>query len=163
MERIFFRLVELVFTAYAVPALLVPVVWLVRRLGRSWFPRRASTSRDLSRVGIVYGALALAWVIVWGAVLLGVPIERGGPVAAAACWTGYAIANFTLAWLLVVFTADYGSLPDGREKDRLFLRLVGAVAAQPVLTAVAFAVLYRVMGVAYQLWIPGLAAVQEGI
>ena len=28
----FFRLVELVFTAYAVPALLVPLVWLVRRL-----------------------------------------------------------------------------------------------------------------------------------
>ena len=30
----FFRLVELIFTAYAVPALLVPLVWLVRRLFR---------------------------------------------------------------------------------------------------------------------------------
>jgi hypothetical protein len=84
-------------------------------------------------------------------------------MAAVACWTGYAVANLALAWLLVWFTADYGSLPDGESKDRLFLRVIGAVVLQPVMTALAFSVLYRIMGVAYHLQVPGLTAVQEGI
>lgn len=163
MNQSFVRLVELVFTAYAVPALLVPAVWLARRIGRAFSPENPRAARGLVRVSGVYGALALAWVAVWAAARLGVPIERAGRIATAACWAGYGAANLALAWLLVRFTAEYGSLPDGREKDRLFLRLLGAVVAQPFTTALALSVLTRVAGVAYRLDVPGLTAVQEGL
>jgi hypothetical protein len=162
MDQRFARLVELVFTAYAVPALLVPFVWLARRAGRSFRPDRSRSAEGLARAGRTYGALALGWLIVWAVLRPGVPFS-GGPLTAAACWTGYGAANLALAWLLVRFTADYGSLPDGAAKDRVFLRVIGAVVAQPVVTALAFSVLYRLLGVAYRLRVPPLAAVQEGL
>jgi len=160
----FFRLVELVFTAYAVPALLVPLVWLVRRLLRG---HRSGATREtadqLNRAVVAYGIVMLAWVGAWAALALGVPIERGGRVAGAALWIAYGLLNFGLASLLVAFTAGYGDLPAGPSRDRLFMRLLSAIAAQPVATACAFAVLYRIMGVVYHLKAPGLTAVQEGI
>ena len=163
MDQSFVRVVELVFTAYAVPALLVPAVWLARRVGRAFSPERSRAARGRARVSTLYGARALGWVAVWAAAGLGVPIERAGRMGTAACWAGYGAANLALAWLLVRFTADYGSLPDGGEKDRLFLRLLGAVAAQPITTAVALSVLARVAGVAARLNVAGLAAVREGL
>ncbi len=160
----FFRLVELIFTAYAVPALLVPLVWLVRRLFRG---HRSGTIREtpdrLNRALAAYGIILLAWVSAWVALVLGVPIEKGGRVAGALFWIAYGLLNLGLASLMVGFTAGYGDLPEGSSRDRLFVRFLSAILAQPVATACAFAVLYRIMGVVYHLKAPGLTAVQEGI
>ena len=160
----FFRLVELIFTAYAVPALLVPLVWLVHRVFRS---RRPASEHDtagrLNRVLAAYGILLLTWFGAWVALILGVPIERGGTMAAAISWIAYGLLNLGLASMLVRFTAGYGDLPEGPSRDRLFVRFLLGVVVQPVATAFAFAVLYRIMGVVYHLRVPGLAAVQEGI
>jgi hypothetical protein len=160
----FFRIVELTFTAYAVPALLVPVVWLARRLlrgGRS--VRRPETANGLNRALAAYAVVLVAWLGARVLVAAGVPVERGGRVAAAVLWIGYALLNLMLAWLLVRFTAGYGDLPEGPPRDRLFLRFLSAIVVQPMATACAFTVLYRIMGVVYHLKVPGLGAVQEGI
>lgn len=157
----FFHLVELVFTAYAVPALLVPFVWLGSRLIRG--SGAAETAKRLNRALASYGIVLLGWVGAWMAVALGAPVEKGGRVAGAAFWIGYALLNVLLASLLVRFTAGYGNLPEGPSRDRLFLRFLSAIIVQPMATACAFAVLYRIMGLIYHLKVPGLTAVQEGI
>ncbi len=164
MDARFFRVVELVFTAYAVPALIVPFVWLGRRIFRAG---RATSSREseqrLNRALAVYGLSSVLWLACWLALSAGIPIERGGKAAGALLWAAYGLLNFGLASLLVRFTAGYGELPEGISKDRLFLRFLTAVLAQPFATAFAFAVLYRIMGVVYHMKVPGLTAVQEGI
>jgi hypothetical protein len=43
------------------------------------------------------------------------------------------------------------------------MRFLGIVISQPLMTAAAFAVLNRVMGVAWNLQVPDLPAIQEGI
>lgn len=159
----FFRLVELIFTAYAVPALLVPLVWLVRRLRGHRSGTARETADRLNRAVAAYAIVLLAWVGAWIALALGVPIERGGRVAGAIFWIAYGLLNFGLASLLVRFTAGYGDLPEGDLRDRLFVRLLSAILVQPVGTACAFAILFRIMGVVYHLKAPGLTAVQEGI
>jgi hypothetical protein len=160
----FYRIVELVFTAYAVPALIVPFVWLGRRLfgaARPGAPRESA--ERLNRALAVYGLSSALWLGCWLALSAGVPIERGGKAAGALLWAAYGLLNLGLASLLVRFTAGYGELPEGISKDRLFLRFLTAVLAQPLVTASAFAVLYRIMGVVYHVIVPGLTAVQEGI
>ena len=157
----FFHFVELVFTAYAVPALLVPFVWLGRRLIHRG--GGSETEERLNRAIASYGIVLLGWVGAWTALALGIPIEKGGRVAGAAFWIGYALLNLLLASLLVRFTAGYGNLPEGASRDRLFLRFLSAIVVQPMATACAFAVLYRIMGLVYHLKVPGLTAVQEGI
>jgi len=159
----FFRLVELLFTAYAVPTLLVPLVWVGRRFARRGSGRVPETSDRLNRALAAYGLVLFAWVAAWLALLAGVPVERGGRVAAAFLWAAYGLLNLLLASLLVRFTAGYGDLPEGSSRDRLFLRFLTAIVVQPIATACAFAVLYRMMGVVYHLKVPGLTAVQEGI
>lgn len=164
MGERFFRLVELVFTAYAVPALLVPFVWLARRLLRAVLPGPPPGAADrLNRAVAAYAIVSAIWIGAWLALSLGVPLERGGRVAGVLCWTAYGLLNLLLASLLVRFTEEYGGLPEGAFKDRLFLHLLSAVAVQPLATAGAFAVLYRIMGFVYHLEVPGLTAVQEGI
>ena len=76
---------------------------------------------------------------------------------------GLALIPVVLAWVLVRFTAAYGSLPESSASDALFLRLVGTLAAQPVMTALAFSVIAHIMGVGWNPLIPTLPAVQEGI
>jgi len=160
----FFRAVELVFTAYAVPALIVPFVWLGRRLLGPSRRGAAIVSADrLNRALSVHAVLSILWFAAWLALRLGVPLERGGRPAGALLWAAYALLNAGLASLLVRFTAGYGGLPEGSLKDRLFLRFVSALLAQPLATACAFTVLYRMMGLVYHLKMPALHAVQEGI
>lgn len=164
MHERFFRLVELLFTAYAVPALIVPFVWLARRLARGLrrHPFRESVAR-LSRIETAYAALAALWLGAWLALALGVPIEAGGRAIGAFFWLAYAAFNILLAWLLVRFTAGYGEVPEGTLKDRLYLRFLSVVLAQPLTTACAFAVLYRIMAVVYHREILPLPPIQEGI
>jgi hypothetical protein len=161
MPQAMVRLVELVFTAYMVPALLVPLVWLASRTVRRRAP--GETSGSLARLEAAYAVLALAWFAAWLAVRLGVPLERGGVPAAAVSWLGYLLVNLVFAWLLVRFTSGYGGLAEGPVKDRLFLRFLALIVIQPLTTASAFTVLFRTMGVAYRLWSPELPAIQEGI
>ena len=163
MDKTFFRLVELVFTAYAVPALIIPLVWIARRLVSPPVSRPPETTARLRGAVALYGAVSVVWLGAWFALAVGVPIERGGRTAGALLWLAYGLLNLALASLLVRFTAGYGGLPDGRSKDRLFLYFLSAVVAQPFATACAFAVLYRVMGVVYHLHVPSLGPVQEGI
>jgi hypothetical protein len=164
MEERFFRVVELLFTAYAVPALIVPFVWLGRRIFAAARGRPPRDSADgLNRVVLAYGALAAMWLGAWLALRLGFHIEKGGQAVGALSWLAYGLVNLLLAWTLVRYTAGYGQMPDGQLKDRLFLRFLLAIVAQPLTTACAFSVLYRIMGVVYHLKVPGLSAVQEGI
>jgi hypothetical protein len=163
MGERFFRLVELVFTAYAVPALIIPFVWAARRVLSRPGSRLPETTARLRRAVTLYGALSAVWLGIWCLLAVGVPIEGGGRTAGALLWLAYALLNIALATLLVRFTASYGGLPEGRIKDRLFLYFLSAVVAQPIATACAFAVLYRVLGVVYHLSVPSLPAVQEGI
>ena len=91
------------------------------------------------------------------------PSRRAEGWPRAILWIAYGLLNLGLASMLVRFTAAYGDLPEGPSRDRLFVRFLSAIVVQPVATAFAFAVLYRIMGVVYHLQVPGLAAVQEGI
>jgi hypothetical protein len=163
MNETFFRIVEVAFTAYMVPALLVPVIWLVGRVRRRHAAPRVETSGELTRLVKVHFGFVLAWGLLWTAMILGVPLEKGGSLALVACWAVYLVANLVLAWVLVRFTAAYGSLPESATSDVLFIRLLGTLAAQPIMTALAFSVLTRIMGVVWHLQVPSLPAVQEGI
>jgi len=163
MHVAFFRSVEVAFTAYAVPALIVPLFWLFgRRLvvgsepGRSWEGILAANES-------LYGRLAAVWIAAGVAVLAGVRVDRGGEAARVAAWLLYLALNVVFARLLVRFTAGYGHVKEDRDRDRLFGRLLVIVVAHPLVTAVAFFLLYRVMGLSYDLSVPGLGAVQEGI
>jgi hypothetical protein len=157
-----FRVVEALFTAYAIPGLLVPIVWVVGR----FFARRRSAPEDaatLVRLEISYLAVAVAWLVAWAALRAGIPLERGGATAAVLSWSAYAALNLAFARLLIGFTSAYGGVPEGPAKDRLFLGLISMVVAQPLSTGCAFAVLYRIMGVVYHMSVPGLGPIQEGI
>jgi hypothetical protein len=163
LERLF-RVVELIFTAYAVPALMVPFVWLAIRLLKAIRPVAPTETGDrLNRAVFSYTIVSAAWIAAWITLLLGVPLEAGGKAAGVLSWVAYGVLNTALAALLVRFTASYGGLPEGGFKDRLFLRFITAIVVQPLATAGAFAVLFRIMGVVYHLKFPALAGVQEGI
>src|SRR5450755_1938713 len=162
-ERLF-RIVELVFTAYAVPALMVPFVWLALRFLRAVRPVAPRETADgLNRAVVIYAVVSGAWIAAWITLRLGVRIEAGGRAVGVLSWVAYLILNTALAAILVRFTASYGGLPEGGFKDRLFLRFITAIVVQPLATAGAFAVLFRIMGVVYHLKVPGLTGVQEGI
>jgi hypothetical protein len=103
------------------------------------------------------------WFVLFLAVAAGVPLNRWGPAAIVLCWLIYAVTNLLLAWFLFRFTITYGSIPDGQAADRVFLRFIAIIVAQPLMTAAAFAVLNNVMGVTWNAQVPELPAIQEGI
>jgi len=107
--------------------------------------------------------LFLVWILLSLAVIAGASLNRGGSPAVALCWIVYAATNLLLAWFLLRFTTTYGSIPDGRAADRVFMRFIAVVVMQPLMTAAAFAVLNNVMGVAWNAQVPELPAIQEGI
>ena len=163
MAERFFRLVELVFTAYAIPALLVPFVWLAGWAWSRWGGGRSGHGEQLGQILTWYFAAVVGWLVAWGMIRLGLPAEKGGVAAVALGWLAYGTANVLFAQLLVRFTQEYGLLPPGEATDRVFARLLSAIVAQPLMTAFAFFVLYRITGVTWSLHVPGLPAVQEGI
>jgi hypothetical protein len=103
------------------------------------------------------------WLALFIAILAGVHLNRGGMIAVVLSWAAYALTNLLLAWLLLRFTSTYARIPPGTAADRVFMRFLGIVVAQPLMTAAAFAVLNQVMGVAWNLQVPELPAIQEGI
>jgi hypothetical protein len=163
MAQMFFRIIEIAFASYMVPALLLPAVWLAgfllkRRIGVTRLP----AAEIESQWRLLFG-LFLVWFALFLAVAAGAPLNRGGVTAIAVCWIVYAVTNLLLAWFMLRFTSTYALIPAGQVADRAFMRFLGIVVAQPLMTAAAFAVLNRVMGVAWNLQIPDLPAIQEGI
>jgi hypothetical protein len=163
MGPMFFRIIEIAFASYMVPALLVPLVWV---LARRWSLRARGAAPPLVEAegqSRRLFQLFLLWFVLFLAVAAGVPLHRWGAAAITLCWVIYAVTNLLLAWFLFRFTVTYGSIPDGQAADRVFLRFIAIVAAQPLVTAAAFAVLNNVMGVAWNAQVPELPAIQEGI
>jgi hypothetical protein len=163
MAQIFFRIIEIAFASYMVPALLLPAVWLTgyllkRRIGVTRLP----AAEIEAQWRLLFG-LFLLWFALFLAVVAGAPLNRGGVAAIALCWIVYAVTNLLLAWFMLRFTSTYALIPAGQVADRAFMRFLGIVIAQPLMTAAAFAVLNRAMGVAWNLQVPELPAIQEGI
>jgi len=156
--------IETIFTAFVVPALLIPLLWLVGTIVPAFRrgPRRPFDERIclLERVYLSAGALLVAGgVLSWA----GVPVERGGRPLTIAAWVVYAAANLLFAGIVMGMTTGYASVPDGRAKDALFLRFVGEVGFQMVMTAGAFLLLFRLLRVVYHQKFPELDVVIEGI
>jgi len=163
MAQMFFRIIEIAFASYMVPALLVPAVWLAGMLLKRRLGANRSPAAEIEGQWRLLFGLFLVWLVLFLAVVAGAPLNRGGAAAVAACWTVYALTNLLLAWFLLRFTSTYALIPAGQVADRAFMRFLGIVIAQPLMTAAAFAVLNRVMGVAWNLQVPELPAIQEGI
>ena len=76
MREGLFRGAELIFTAYMVPALLVPLVWIGGRILKRIGPSESATR--LGRIQNLYAMIAGVCFLGWVAVRFGVPIENGG-------------------------------------------------------------------------------------
>jgi hypothetical protein len=163
MGPLFFRIIEITFASYMVPALLVPLVWIAAWIFKRRLPAGAQPAAEVEGQTRLLFWLFLTWFVLLLAVLTGVPLDRGGSLAIVSCWVIYAATNLLLAWFLLRFTSLYGLIPGGRAADRVFLRFIAIVVAQPLMTAAAFAVLNNVMGVAWNAQVPELPAIQEGI
>jgi hypothetical protein len=146
-----------------VPALLLPAVWLAGLLLRRRSGAVRPPAAEIEGQWRWLFGLFLAWFALFLAVAAGVPLNRGGVAGIAACWIVYAVTNLLLAWFMLRFTSTYALIPAGQIADRAFMRFLGIVIAQPLMTAAAFAVLNRAMGVAWNLQVPELPAIQEGI
>ncbi len=163
MAQMFFRIIEIAFASYMLPALLLPAAWMAAWLLKKRGGANQEPIRDIERQWRVLSGLFAVWLALFLGVLAGAPLNRGGVVAIVVCWAIYAVTNLLLAWFLLRFTATYALIPVGRAADRVFMRFLGIVIAQPLMTAAAFAVLNQVMGVAWNLQVPELPAIQEGI
>jgi hypothetical protein len=163
MGPMFFRIIEITFASYMVPALLVPLVWVAAWLLERRLRSKAQPAIEVEGHSRRLFRLFLVWLALFLAVLAGVPLNRGGSLAVALCWLVYAVTNVLIAWFLLRFTISYGSIPAGRAADRAFLRFIAIIVTQPLMTAAAFAVLNNVMGVAWNAQVPELPAIQEGI
>jgi hypothetical protein len=162
MAEMFFRAIEIAFASYMVPALLLPAAWLAAVLLRKRVAHQ-EPAREIRRQSRLLWGFVVVWLALFAAALVGVPLNRGGPWAVAFCWMVYAANNLLLAWFLLRVTTRYALIPAGLAADAAFGRFLSIVLAQPLVTAVAFAVLNQVMGVAWNLQVPALPAIQEGI
>ena len=163
MAQMFLRITEIAFASYMVPALLVPAVWIVGLLLKRRLGAHRPPIGEIDGLWRVLSGLFVLWLALFVAVLAGAPLNRGGMIAVVLSWAVYALTNVLLAWLLLRFTSTYALIPAGTAADRVFMRFLAIVIAQPLMTAAAFAVLNQVMGVAWNLQVPELPAIQEGI
>ena len=163
MAQMFFRIIEIAFASYMVPALLLPAVWLAGWLLKKRIGVTRPPAAEIEGQWRLLFGLFLVWFALFLAVVAGAPLSRGGVAAITVCWMVYIVTNLLLAWFLLRFTSTYALIPAGQVADRAFMRFLGIVIAQPLMTAAAFAVLNQVMGVAWNLQVPELPAIQEGI
>lgn len=163
MGPTFFRIVEITFTSYMVPALLVPVVWVAALIIRSRRRGSADPVRELTRQWWLLAGLFVMWLLLFLAVRAGAPLSQGGVIARVLVWIAYIATNLLMAWFLLRFTSRYGAISKGPNADRVFGRFLVIVLAQPLMTAAAFVVLENAMGVAWNGQVPELPAIQEGI
>jgi hypothetical protein len=142
--------IETIFTAFLVPALCVPLVWgvLALRDRHRRIPGDAVTRRLFRLQG--FHALSCALLVAGGVLAwTGVPVERGGRPLTILAWALYGIANLLFAALAIRMTTGYSGLPDEAPKDKLFLGFLGLVTLQPIATAGALSLLYRLLRVVY--------------
>ena len=154
---------ETIFTAFAMPAFLVPLVWLGVKLRGHAVRTGTALVRNSTRLQVAH-AISSA-LLVSGAILawLGVPVERGGRPATLLVWALYGGVNILFAALVLQMTSGYGNLRDGEFKDALFLRFLAIVALQPIATAGAFSLLYRLLKLVYHETFPWLDVSPQGI
>jgi hypothetical protein len=164
MRAVLKQAIETIFTAFAVPALCVLPLWI----GQTLLPRKhrvsaEAISRKLFRLQALCAAsgvlLAVGGIAAW----MGVAVERGGRPLTVGTWGLYGLANLLFAAVAIRMTAGYGDLPDGAVKDRLFLCFLGLVVLQPIATAGAFSLLYRLLRLVYHEQFPWLDISPEGI
>jgi uncharacterized membrane protein len=160
---VFLRIVEITFTSFMVPTLLVPVVWVAGLLLKGRMRTDEEPAGELNRQWWILLCLFLLWLLLLLAVVARIPLNLGGSAAIVLCWALYVSTNLLLAWYFLRFTARYGSIPAGAQADRVFLRFISIVVTQPLMTAAAFAVLNVVMGLAWNERFPDLPVIQEGI
>ncbi|MGB8692411.1 MAG: hypothetical protein WCD08_02750 [Steroidobacteraceae bacterium] len=163
MGPTFFRAVEIIFTSYMVPALLVPVVWVAALIFKGRRRDSADPVRELTRQWWVLAGLFVLWLLLFLAVTAGAPLSQGGVIARTLVWMVYVVTNLLMAWFLLRFTSRYGAIGKGPDADRVFGRFLVIVLAQPLMTAAAFVVLENAMGVTWNGQVPELPAIQEGI
>src|ERR1700730_8806684 len=132
MAQMFFRIIEIAFASYMVPALLLPAVWTAAWLLKKRRGANQQPIRDIERQWRVLSGLFAVWLALFLVVLAGAPLNRGGVLAIVVCWAIYALTNLLLAWFLLRFTATYALIPAGRAADRVFMRFLGIVIAQPL-------------------------------
>src|SRR5260370_33680062 len=128
MGRMFFRIIEITFASYMVPALLVPMVWVAAWLMKRRLRTHAHPATEVEGQSRLLFWLFLVWFLLFLAVIAGVPFNRGGSLAVVSCWIVYAATNLLLAWFLLRFTTTYGSIPDGRAAYRGFLLFIAIIA-----------------------------------
>ena len=163
MLTVFKQLIEIVFTSYLLPALLLPLIWLARAAVR----RRASLTqpdapRSLRRFFSAYAAIAGFLLLTWVLSRLGVPIERGGRPLTVLVWLVFGALNLIFAGLAGSVTSNYGSLANAETKDSVFIQFLAIVLIQPLSTAAAFSVLYRLLRLVFLQVFPWLDVSQEG-
>ena len=164
MQNVVRPIAEILFTSYLVPALLLPLVWIAG----AWRRRRAAAAGGEAgpnprRWFTLHGGLSAALIAAWLAGALGVPIEHGGAAITLAAWLAFVALQLSFAALGVAVTRDVSAAPEGEPRDRLFAAFLGFTLLQPVGTAAALGVLYRLMRLVYHQTLPMLDVVPEGI
>src|SRR5260370_35706275 len=93
MGRMFFRIIEITFASYMVPALLVPLVWVAAWLMKRRLRAHAQPATEVEGQSRLLFWLVLGWFVLFLAVVAGVPFHRGGSLAVASRCSGYASPN----------------------------------------------------------------------
>src|ERR1700738_5396253 len=101
MGPMFFRIIEITFASYMVPALLVPPVWVAAWLLKRLLRADAQPATEVEGQSRLLFWLFLVWLVLFLAVIAGVPFDRGGSLAVVSCWIVYAATNLLLAWFLL--------------------------------------------------------------
>lgn len=162
MQALVRQISEILFTSYLLPALLLPIIWLAGAAARRG---RVPTEpeRSLARVFTVHAVVATTLVTAWGLGALGVPLERGGAPLTIAAWLLFATLQFAFAALASGVTSRYAAIPEGRARDALFVKFVALTLLQPIATAAALHVLYRLMRLVYHHSLPLFDTLPEGL
>ncbi len=163
MLTVFKQLIEIIFTSYLLPALLLPLIWLARAaMQRRTTFSHPDAPHSLRRLFAAYAATAGFLLLAWVLSRLGVPIEHGGRPLTVLVWLVFGALNFIFAGLATSVTSNYGALANAQTKDSIFLRFLAIILIQPFSTAAAFSVLYRLLRLVYKQVFPWLDVSQEG-
>ena len=162
MIAIFRQVIELLFTAYLLPALLLPLLWLVAAFRHTTFAV-VDPCRALRRLSLAWASTALFFALGWTLAALGAPIEAGGRILTITAWLVFVALHLLFAGLAATITSNYASIPDGASKDSVFVWFLAVVVLQPLATAAGLSVLYRLLRLVYHQNMPGLDLIPSGV
>ena len=125
MAQMFFRIVEIAFASYMVPALLLPAAWLAGLLlkGRIGVTRLPAAEIE-GQWRLLFGLFVL-WFALFLAVAAGAPLNRGGATAIVVCWIVYAARNCSWRGSCCGSRRLTALIPAGQVADRAFMRFLG--------------------------------------